>query len=91
MPTGSFMIRGKRNFIHPNRMEMGFTLLYKLDNDSLQRRMELKKQLQADMTEEEKNPAVLERVGSETVEDEEYAIIDLEAEARLAKEKVVVR
>ncbi len=32
LPTGSFMIRGKRNFIHPNRMEMGFTLLFRLDN-----------------------------------------------------------
>jgi predicted ribosome quality control (RQC) complex YloA/Tae2 family protein len=32
LPTGSFMIRGKRNFLHPNRMEMGLTLLYRLDN-----------------------------------------------------------
>jgi hypothetical protein len=30
----------------------------------------------------------MERVASESVEDEEYAIIDLEAEARLAREKV---
>ena len=32
LPTGSFMIRGKRNFIQPNRMEMGLTLLFKVDN-----------------------------------------------------------
>ena len=53
LPTGSFMIRGKRNFIHPNRMEMGFTLLYKLDNDSMQRRMEQKKELQKETGEGE--------------------------------------
>lgn len=34
LPTGSFMIRGKRNFIYPNRMEMGMTLLFKVDNES---------------------------------------------------------
>jgi len=28
------MIRGKRNFIYPNRMEMGITLLFKVDNES---------------------------------------------------------
>jgi hypothetical protein len=33
------MIRGKRNFIQPNRMEMGMTLLIKVDNDSAQRHM----------------------------------------------------
>jgi hypothetical protein len=53
LPTGSFRIRGKRNFIHPNRMEMGFTLLYKLDNDSMQRRMEQKKELQKEAGEGE--------------------------------------
>jgi hypothetical protein len=47
------MIRWKRNFIHPNRMEMGFTLLYKLDNDSMQRRMEQKKELQKETGEGE--------------------------------------
>jgi hypothetical protein len=33
------MIRGKRNFIQPNRMEMGITLLFKVDNESAQRHM----------------------------------------------------
>lgn len=31
------MIRGKRNFIYPNRMEMGITFLYKLDQESMQK------------------------------------------------------
>lgn len=33
------MIRGKRNFIHPNRMEMGLTFLYKIDQESVQRHL----------------------------------------------------
>jgi hypothetical protein len=37
------MIRGKRNFIHPNRMEMGLTLLFRLDNESMLRRIEKQK------------------------------------------------
>lgn len=39
LPTGSFMIRGKRNFIYPNRMEMGITFLYKVDQESAKRHM----------------------------------------------------
>jgi hypothetical protein len=31
------MIRGKRNFIQPNRMEMGITFLFKIDNESAKR------------------------------------------------------
>ncbi len=39
LPTGSFMIRGKRNYINPNRMEMGLTLLYKIDAEALERHL----------------------------------------------------
>lgn len=37
LPAGSFMIRGKKNFIYPQRLEMGVVLLYKLDETSLAR------------------------------------------------------
>lgn len=43
LPTGSFMIRGKKNFIYPNKMEMGVTLLYRLDQASATRHLENKK------------------------------------------------
>jgi predicted ribosome quality control (RQC) complex YloA/Tae2 family protein len=33
--TGSFMIRGKRNFITPNKMDLGFTLMFALNEESL--------------------------------------------------------
>lgn len=33
--TGSFIIRGKRNFITPNKMELGFTLMFALNEESI--------------------------------------------------------
>jgi hypothetical protein len=35
LPTGSFMIRGKKNFLYPNKMELGLTLLFRLDEQCL--------------------------------------------------------
>lgn len=37
LPQGSFMIRGKKNFVNPPKMEMGCTLLYKLDDEFIER------------------------------------------------------
>jgi hypothetical protein len=33
--TGSFIIRGKRNFITPQRLELGFTVVFCLGEESL--------------------------------------------------------
>jgi hypothetical protein len=33
--TGSFIIRGKRNFITPQRLELGFTVMFCLHEESL--------------------------------------------------------
>ena len=33
--TGSFIIRGKRNFITPNKLELGFTLMFALNPESI--------------------------------------------------------
>lgn len=30
LTVGSFMVRGKKNFLPPNRLEMGLTFLFKL-------------------------------------------------------------
>ena len=32
---GSFMIRGKKNFVNPMRLELGCTVMFKLDDDSV--------------------------------------------------------
>ena len=37
MPSGSFMIYGKKNFINPLKLEMGFGLLFKVDEESAKR------------------------------------------------------
>ena len=37
--TGSFIIRGKRNFITPHRMELGFTMMFCLGEDSIANHM----------------------------------------------------
>jgi len=33
--TGSFIIRGKRNFLSPQRLELGFTCMFCLNEESL--------------------------------------------------------
>lgn len=33
------MIRGKKNFVYPSRMEMACTILFKLNDDSLERHL----------------------------------------------------
>ncbi|CAJ0914781.1 unnamed protein product, partial [Mesorhabditis belari] len=35
LPSGSFMIRGKKNFLPPSQLVLGFALLFKLDEDSI--------------------------------------------------------
>lgn len=35
LSVGSFMIRGKKNFLHPSKLEMSIVLLFKLDENSL--------------------------------------------------------
>lgn len=35
LSVGSFMIRGKKNFLHPSKLEMSIVLLFKLDEGSL--------------------------------------------------------
>ncbi|CAD8050635.1 unnamed protein product [Paramecium primaurelia] len=58
IPAGSFMIYGKKNFIYPPRLEMGCTILYQLDQDSIKRHEEERKkklreeQSQVDETEQ---------------------------------------
>ncbi|XP_049948427.1 ribosome quality control complex subunit NEMF-like [Schistocerca serialis cubense] len=37
LTTGAFMIRGKKNFLPPSHLVMGFSFLFKLEDDSIQR------------------------------------------------------
>ena len=37
LPSGSFMIRGKKNFMPTTQLVMGFGIFFKLDEESVQR------------------------------------------------------
>lgn len=37
--TGSFIIRGKRNFLQPQKLELGFTLMFCVSEESLANHM----------------------------------------------------
>ena len=51
LPTGSFMIRGKKNFLTPFRLEMGLCLLFQVSDQTVQNhRYERRRR---DLTEEE--------------------------------------
>ena len=39
LPPGSFMVRGKRNFIQPTRLELGLCLLYRIKPECYSRHM----------------------------------------------------
>jgi predicted ribosome quality control (RQC) complex YloA/Tae2 family protein len=57
--TGSFIIRGKRNFITPNKLELGFTLMFSLSPESIANHMgERKPRNQLNADEEDDLPPV---------------------------------
>ncbi len=37
LPTGSFMIRGKKNYLPPNQMVMGLGILFKVEESCIAR------------------------------------------------------
>ena len=37
LTVGSFMIRGKKNFLPPSQLTMGFAFLFRLEEDSVER------------------------------------------------------
>ncbi|XP_049952116.1 ribosome quality control complex subunit NEMF-like [Schistocerca serialis cubense] len=43
LTTGAFMIRGKKNFLPPSHLIMGFSFLFKLEDDSIQRHKDERK------------------------------------------------
>ena len=69
------MIRGKKNFIYPNKMEMGVTLLYRLDQASAVRHMETKKPVEEVKVGEYQ--LEIERAHEEKLKEEEFSIVNL--------------
>jgi len=59
LQTGSFMIRGKKNYIRPSKLEMGFTYLFCLDEMSIANHINDRKIRVADLgTQEQEDESV---------------------------------
>lgn len=51
LPSGSFMIRGKKNFMPPSQLVMGLGILFRMDDESIERHLALEKEKLAEKTE----------------------------------------
>ena len=102
LPTGSFMIRGKKNYMTPFRLEMGLCLLFQVSEESMAaHRYERRRR---DLSNEEWDEvlakgcvsgvetAVDQLVEDDGVEDEEYSIEVMDTVTKTSKKtKPVVR
>ena len=92
LPSGSFMIRGKKNFLSPYRLEMGLGLLFEIENDPEKHVFERHRR---DMNEEQwrfliangvLQPSASEKatnqfeelITEKVVEDEDYTVLSIE-------------
>uniref|UniRef100_A0A0N5B4N9 NFACT-R_1 domain-containing protein n=1 Tax=Strongyloides papillosus TaxID=174720 RepID=A0A0N5B4N9_STREA len=62
LPTGSFMIRGKKNYLPTSQLVMGFGVIFRIDEESIERHKDDRKSNLMEIEEEPEN----------TVEDEEF-------------------
>ena len=78
--TGSFIIRGRRNFINPPKLELGFTLMWCLSDESIANHMgerkirEDEKDLAAQL---EKQISIDGTEGNQAEGEEEFAIVQV--------------
>ncbi|CAB3402728.1 unnamed protein product [Caenorhabditis bovis] len=93
LPSGSFMIRGKKNFMPPSQLVMGLGILFKLDDESVEKHRQIeaekrndeekceqntnKKQEVQKDDEEEEFPDVQLNIGRVSIEDEEVTLIEV--------------
>ncbi|VDK53631.1 unnamed protein product [Anisakis simplex] len=52
LTPGSFMIRGKKNFLPSCQLQMGFGLMFKLDEDSLERHLSERKAVNSELVDD---------------------------------------
>ena len=78
LSTGSFMIRGKKNFLQPTQLLMGFTVLFKLDEESVE--AHLGERACRSVEEAETVADAAAAAAEEEEEEEEEAMPALEAE-----------
>uniref|UniRef100_A0A5S6R0C6 NFACT RNA-binding domain-containing protein n=1 Tax=Trichuris muris TaxID=70415 RepID=A0A5S6R0C6_TRIMR len=74
LTTGSFMIRGKKNYIAPSQLLLGFGVMFRLDEDTARQYLEnlaLEKQEEADKADELDQENVEQHVGISRLDDSE--------------------
>ncbi|CAI2349605.1 unnamed protein product [Caenorhabditis sp. 36 PRJEB53466] len=85
LPSGSFMIRGKKNFMPPSQLVMGLGILFRLDEESAERHAEAEKGKEIVEEKEQKEqkdgdeefPDVQVAIGRASIEDEELTLIEI--------------
>ena len=82
LPQGSFMIRGKKNFINPPKLELGFGFLFKIDESCLEAHKDDRKVKRIEeMKNIDENPInqsiELNEQAKENIESNEYTIVTM--------------
>merc|ERR1719167_2000665 len=93
LTVGSFMIRGKKNFLPPSQLTMGFAFLFCLTEDSLERHKDERKvrgleEAKQDMKESESVEELSEKVEDVEIDVEGGDSSDEETEAREPLEEI---
>ncbi|CEF62205.1 Nuclear export mediator factor NEMF [Strongyloides ratti] len=92
LPTGSFMIRGKKNYLPTSQLVMGFGVIFRIDDDSIERHKDDRKNNLLEIEEEyvdndEEFPDVKVNINlNEKKTDDEYVVIQL-GPTNLSKKK----
>uniref|UniRef100_A0A0K0EMY2 Nuclear export mediator factor NEMF homolog n=1 Tax=Strongyloides stercoralis TaxID=6248 RepID=A0A0K0EMY2_STRER len=98
LPTGSFMIRGKKNYLPTSQLVMGFGIIFRIDDESIERHKDDRKsnlpEVEEELIEEddEEFPDVKVNVNiNDTKVDNEYVVIQLGPTNQTKKKEVSER
>ncbi|KAI9293032.1 hypothetical protein K502DRAFT_367084, partial [Neoconidiobolus thromboides FSU 785] len=86
LPAGSFMIRGKKNFLAPAALTYGFGLMYMLDVNSTARRLQARLKKQSEVNEVEDQKVDQEKIDKKQKEIDDKIEIKEETEQEIAQE-----
>ncbi|CCD73050.1 Nuclear export mediator factor NEMF [Caenorhabditis elegans] len=82
LPSGSFMIRGKKNFMPPSQLVMGLGILFRMDEESIERHVALEKSKAEEKSEEdgekmEDSPKKTAKIPENPAENDEFPDIEV--------------
>ncbi|EGT57102.1 hypothetical protein CAEBREN_19463 [Caenorhabditis brenneri] len=80
LPSGSFMIRGKKNFMPPSQLVMGLGVLFRMDEESIERHVAIEKEKKKDEEKLEEKQQENERKSPEKPEETTVETDDADVE-----------